>query len=596
MAYIQTAPIFADRYRFEPVPNNWDTGRTGYTYLVRDLEKNRLGVIKRADITSKKAVEELRNEVSALNALKGYGVPNVYETGQAVYESKKYEYVVIEYVRSLRIEENLGPLSATERIEILIQLFSIIDKAHKTGIANGDVDLKHLFWDREKRKLTIIDWGNAKLSFDLRKKTEYSFDLARSAEIIYSLTTLKGHPPATGSLALPNDSGLRSDLLPLPEEFRVLCKWAYRAPVDGIQSPYSAEELLEAAQRWNPGKIDKKSSSKNTDGTSWSKTSITLMSVLIIVIGIVLLGLIKFLNIPSAISSSTPTIKSVVTATTEFFSQTSNPTETEVPTFTPEPPAPSATLESQITPLPNLNKNLGLVFNQTVLSATPPSPSPCWSNYEDPKETSNLLDGFSRRDDTNWRFNIEQSPDSNRNIRADFTNCLNNQKINSLAMNILVSKMEIIKESSENTDSSNIGKGIGFFIEGTNNTKREYTIWVDQVGSMHLRVRENQKTLVDNVIAIVNAKNLKLANAFPRLYATFPIQMYLELDNQSLDILYLREGPGQLAVDYQALDPNQMIRVDSAVFKSLGDIKSFGLIGYGGETQTIIWPLVFYQK
>lgn len=73
------------------------------TYLVRDLEKNRLGVIKRADTTSKKAQEHLINEVIALKALKGQGVPNVYETGQRNYELNRYEYVVIEYIGSLRI-------------------------------------------------------------------------------------------------------------------------------------------------------------------------------------------------------------------------------------------------------------------------------------------------------------------------------------------------------------------------------------------------------------------------------------------------------------------------------------------------------------
>lgn len=40
--------------------------------------------------------------------------------------------------------------------------------------------------------------------------------------------------------------------------------------------------------------------------------------------------------------------------------------------------------------------------------------------------------------------------------------------------------MEIPTESSENTDANDAGKGIGFFIEGTNDLKREYTIWVDQ--------------------------------------------------------------------------------------------------------------------
>lgn len=593
MAYIQTAPIFADRYRFEPVPKNWDTGRTGYTYLVRDLEKNRLGVIKRADLTSKKGREDLINEVIALKALKGQGVPIVYETGQANYESNKYEYVVIEYISSLRIEDNLNSLSASDRIEILTQFFGILDKSHKLGIVNGDVDLKHLFWDANKRRLIVIDWGNARLITDLRKTTEFSYDLARSAEIIYSLTTLKGHPPSTGSLALPNDSLLRSDLLPLPDEFRALCKWAYRTPVDGIQSPFTAQELLDATRNWRPGEKIKKHLLEKPNRSYRPKAIIAFLLFVLTasVFWIFLPSLIGIANIQPTTSSSTPTPEATITLATESIVQTSS--STAIFTLTPEPPSPTTALESQVTPLPNSNKSLGFVFNQIALSATPPSATSCWVNYENLKETTNRLEGFSRRDDNNWRFNIEKNPDLNRYITADFTKCINGQKIDSFAMNTLVSKMEIIKENSESTDANNAGKGIGFFIQGKNDTKREYTIWVDQTGSMHLRVREDQKTIIDNVIFIVN---LTTKSAFPRMYATFPIQIYLEIDNQGLDILYIREGSDQKAVDYQDLDPNQMIRIDSAVLKSLGDIKSFGLIGYGGETQTIIFPLVFYQK
>jgi len=588
-----SSPVFADRYRFEPVLNNWDTGRTGYTYLVRDLEKNRLGVIKRADIISKKAQEDLRNEVIALKALKGQGVPNVYETGQANYESNKYEYVVIEYISSLRIEDNLNSLSASDRIEILTQFFGILDKSHRMGIVNGDVDLKHLFWDGNKKRLIVIDWGNARLITDPRKTTEYSYDLARSAEIIHSLVTLRGHPPSTGSLALPNDSLLRFDLLPLPDEFKALCKWAYRTPVDGIQSPFTAQELLGAAQNWRPGK---KHLSEKPNQRYRSQAIIAFLMFVFTTIAfwIFLPSLIGISNLMPTTTSSTSTPASTFTATTGSITQTPSPTATLI--LTPESPSPTTTLESQITPLPNSNKNLGFVFNQIALPATHPSSTSCWSNYENLKETKNHLDGFSRRDDTNWRFNIEQNSDPNRYIRADFTKCLTNREISAFAMNILVSKMEIPRESSGSTDADNAGKGVGFFIDGENNTRREYTIWVDQTGSMHLRVREDQKTIIENGIFIVSPENLNIRSVFPRMYANFPIQIYLEINNQGLDILYLREGSGQKTVDYQTLDPNQMIRIDNAVRLSLSDINSFGLIGYGREIQTIIWPLVFFSK
>ena len=37
------APVFAGRYRFEPVGDDWDTGRSGFTHLVRDLKNETTG-------------------------------------------------------------------------------------------------------------------------------------------------------------------------------------------------------------------------------------------------------------------------------------------------------------------------------------------------------------------------------------------------------------------------------------------------------------------------------------------------------------------------------------------------------------------------
>ncbi|MBN1452516.1 MAG: hypothetical protein JW963_15985 [Anaerolineales bacterium] len=46
------APVFADRYRFEPVGNDWDTGRSGLTVRVYDLKTEQEGVIKRAELNT----------------------------------------------------------------------------------------------------------------------------------------------------------------------------------------------------------------------------------------------------------------------------------------------------------------------------------------------------------------------------------------------------------------------------------------------------------------------------------------------------------------------------------------------------------------
>jgi hypothetical protein len=81
-------------------------------------------------------------------------------------------------------------LSIVERAEIITQLFGLLSQTHQKGIVNGDVDLKHLFWRIGKKQLVVIDWGSARLGVDPKKKSEFAYDLARAAEIIYSLVTI----------------------------------------------------------------------------------------------------------------------------------------------------------------------------------------------------------------------------------------------------------------------------------------------------------------------------------------------------------------------------------------------------------------------
>lgn len=600
MGYIPDAPVFADRYRFEPVPaGSWDTGRTGYTYLVYDLEKKRRGVIKRADATSKQSVAELRNEISALNALKGFGVPNVYETGQAIYDSKKYDYVVIEYISSLRIEDNLQSLSASDRIEILTQFFGILDKSHKLGIVNGDVDLKHLFWDGNKKQLRVIDWGNARLTTDPRNTTEFSYDLARSAEIIYSLTSMKGHPPATGSLALPNDSQIFHGLIPIPEGFKKLCKWAPRTPVEGIHPPYISQELLEIANNWKK-EIQGKKFPKEQHNTNKLATALGVLFFIVFTFGTWLLwpkitANLFWLNtttiVPISFSETpTPSVNIGVTTTSTPTSTTTSAPPASTKTLTPTLTLtlhPTTTPSPEVTPLPLTNKALLTEFAEFT-----PSQIDCWSNSTNPERSINRLEGFTRRDDNNWRFNIDQKIDPNVYIQTDFKQCFVDKDIVAFGANILVSKLETKRNASNTADDKTNGKGFGFFIEDANQKRREYTIWVDETSSMYLRVREGNKVIVDSVIFVVNPKSLKIVNDFPRLYTSFPIQIYLEINNQGLDIIYLREG----SINYQALDPTQMTRVDIATQKTMGNIGSLGLIGYDGEINIGIWPLVFFGE
>jgi hypothetical protein len=267
----------------------------------------------------------------------------------------------------------------------------------------------------------------------------------------------------------------------------------------------------------------------------------------------------------------------------------STPTSTDTANDTPTPlPLPTNTDTPGITPLPRVNNIITPVFDQF-------SPiSDCWINDTNSEDGLQLLEGFSRREDNNWRFNVQQEINKGYYTKTNFSQCFTNKQLSAFAANIWVDTLEL-QRGTLDPGKDTTEKGIGFFIENTNGIQREYTIWVDDTSSMHLLIHEND-TVIDNSILIVNAKNLRVKDVFPRLYATFPIQIFLEINNQGLDILYLREGPGQKVVDSKTLDSQQMIRIDGAVLKTLGEIKSYGLIGYGGEIRTIIWPIVFFGE
>ena len=592
---ISGSPIFADRYRFQPVSTDWDVGRSGFTHLVFDMKKERLGVIKRAELKSPRAVEELKNEVAALLDLKGQGVPEVYDTGEAEHGSKTYFYMVIEYIEGIRIEKNLDSLSPTERAEILTQFFDLLATSHNMGIVNGDVDLKHLFWDKGRKQLTVIDWGNAKLNVDKKNKTNFSYDLARSAEIIYLLATRKGRSPTTGSFSLPSNSSLIHGLAPIPEEFRKLCKWAPRTPSNGAQSPLTAQELLETSKKWRNA-IQAAKPYKRPRSLTW---------IMFLIFGIIIAATVYLGKSPSSplyplLYPSTPIpTETIINNASPSPTETNTllPTSTSTEEATPSPtlePSPTFTPEPIITPTPRDYANIKtlLVLDETL--APIQLGSECWTNENE--KLLSTTQGFSRRGDKFWRFGTDGDQSAETYIQTDFYPCLVEQQIGALTLNVWVARLELERDLPDNPEIIDPGKEFGIFLEDISGIRHEYTLWVDKNQSIHLRVRSDGEIISDNVVLVINENILKINGTYPRLYAIFPIQFFLEMDNQGMDIIYLKEGPVQESVQQETLVPGQMIIIHNAVLPALDTVQKFGLIGYGGETQTIIWPLIVYGK
>lgn len=593
MAEHSGSPVFAGRYRYEPVEDGGEN-HDGFAQLVYDLKTEKMGIIKRADLTSEWTVGRLKNEMEALQALQGLGVPEVYDTGEAEYDSMNYFYIVLEYVERIQVEKNLDSLTASERVEILTQFFRLLAEAHQRGILNGDIDLTHLYWNRDKKQLFVIDWANARLNVDPNQKTEFADDLARSAGIIFSLVTRDGYPIPMKSFALPDESGLYPELPKLPIEFRNICMWAPRTAPEG--APYhTASELFEASKRWDGTVYGK----KPYEAPSPVPKRTSLVSPIVLVTSIIMLFLIftflagrNMLGSIFAIANlaSTEITQPVGRATAianAIFLPTPVPTELStqpaIPTSTP-----ADVLVPAVSPSPGTYTEPILIFDQSSAS------DKCWANQTNLSTNLWVSEGFTRRRDGYWRFGIERGRTTEEFIQSDFKPCLGTQKVTAIALNAWVVQLEIERESPTNPALTEPGKEFGFFIEDGDGGKREYTIWVDKDEAMHVRIRENSTITYDEIVSVVNNENLKLKAVYPRLYAEFPIQIFFEVNNNGLDILYLQEAPFQLPAEAKDMNPSQMERMDSATQPTFRAVSRLGLIGYGGETQTVIWPLVFF--
>lgn len=437
MAENSGSSVFAGRYRSEPVDDRGES-HGGFVQLVYDLKTEKLGIIKRAEATSEQAVRRLKNEVEALQALKGLGVPAVYDTGEAEYDSTNYFYIVLEYIEGIQVEKNLDSLPAPERVEILTQFFRLLADAHQRGIVNRDIDLTHLYWNRDKKQLIVSDWANAKLNVDFNQKTEFADDLARSAGIIFSLVTRNGYPIPMKSFALPDESGLYPELPKLPIEFRNICMWAPRTPPEGEGAPYhTALELFEASKRWDGtvyGKKPYQATSQVPKRTSLvspvvlGTSMITLFLIFTFLAGRNMLG--SIFAVANLASTEMPQSvgRATAIATARFL-----PTQatTELPTQLVESTStPANILVPVITSSPGTYTEPILVFDKNSSSEH------CWENQTNLTTNLWVSEGFTRRPDGYWRFGIERDRTADKFIESDFKPCLSAQQITAMALNV----------------------------------------------------------------------------------------------------------------------------------------------------------------
>ena len=164
--------LFDGRYRYNYI---YPRGRSGETLRAVDtLADDRPVVIKRPNPNDAPPIRggqevSIVNEREALTRLAGHPVlTELLGSGQFFVGGIPQQYIVMERAEGVIIADEVVRLAgqhqrlpALEMLEIIDRLVNLLRAAHDNDIVYNDVDAKHLFWNRDKYELKVIDWGNA---------------------------------------------------------------------------------------------------------------------------------------------------------------------------------------------------------------------------------------------------------------------------------------------------------------------------------------------------------------------------------------------------------------------------------------------------
>lgn len=198
----RTESLFDNRYRYDHI---FPRGRSGETLRAYDtLNGDRPVVVKRPapqDAPPMRAGQEvsIRNERHALERLSGH--PALIElcgTGTFRVGGHTHEYIVLELAEGEVIEETVLELAKEDRqlpelesLVIVDRLLDLLAYAHDRNVIYNDVDAKHLFWDRSRYQLKVIDWGNAVFADEpgALATASRASDIFQCGELLYFIFT-----------------------------------------------------------------------------------------------------------------------------------------------------------------------------------------------------------------------------------------------------------------------------------------------------------------------------------------------------------------------------------------------------------------------
>lgn len=112
-------------------------------------------------------------------------------------------------------------------------------------------------------------------------------------------------------------------------------------------------------------------------------------------------------------------------------------------------------------------------------------------------------------------------------------------------LNAWVKRLEIARTLQGQTED---GREFGIFVENLAGQRREYTIWFDKNYNLLVRIWETGQEPMDQTVFVLNERRrLEKFGNFPNQSVGFPIQFFIEINNQGLDVLYLKDGPKSLS-------------------------------------------------
>lgn len=207
---------------FPPTPGSWVKNPNDKDMKFLVVKESRTNNIERGALSQERAALLQLNSLFPQDAvarppvLHGYGVRKSTGNPYLVLENLSKElppydkdFESLDKCFPLPISEvgpwnsgNTRPIPEAEALDIAERIGFVLKIAHANDIAHNDVhNLENIFWDRQRKFLRLIDWGNSAFPERTRRfMNNFSFkpDRQALARVLFQLVT--GHPVPTRGL------------------------------------------------------------------------------------------------------------------------------------------------------------------------------------------------------------------------------------------------------------------------------------------------------------------------------------------------------------------------------------------------------------